>query len=253
MHDRLRPKDFARGIGVIFVREINAYFDAPIAYVYASVFLILSCSTFMNAFFLNGVLDMAPYFDLFPFFLIPFIPAITMRAWAEEHSQHTIELLMTMPLLSIQIVLGKYLSALVFYLAVLLGTLPIVFMLLFLGSLDLGLIFSSYLGALCLGAFFLSFGLFASGLTRDQIVAYVIAVLLGFVFVLSGHEMVVEILDGLAPAYHIGSLLYESLSIAPHYSAFTRGIIALPSVLYFALLSAFFLWMNDLSLKRDRG
>ena len=253
MPNRLRPKDFARGIGVIFVREINAYFDAPIAYVYASVFLILSCSTFMNAFFLNGVLEMAPYFDLLPFFLIPFIPAITMRAWAEEHSQHTIELLMTMPLLSIQIVLGKYLSALVFYLIVLLGTLPIVFMLLFLGSPDLGLIFSSYLGALCLGAFFLAFGLFASGLTRDQIVAYVIAVLLGFVFVLSGHEKVVEILDGLAPAYHIGSLLYESLSIAPHYGAFTRGIIALPAVLYFSLLSIFFLWMNDLSLKRDRG
>ena len=63
MPDRLRPKDFARGIGVIFTREINAYFDAPIAYVYASVFLLLSCSTFMNAFFLNGVLEMAPYFD----------------------------------------------------------------------------------------------------------------------------------------------------------------------------------------------
>lgn len=253
MPDRLRPKDFARGIGVIFTREINAYFDTPIAYIYASVFLILSCSTFMNAFFLNGVLEMAPYFDLLPFFLIPFIPAITMRSWAEERAQHTIELLMTMPLQSLQIVLGKYLSALVFYMIVLSGTLPIVFMLLVLGTPDLGLIFSSYLGALFLGAFFLSFGLFASGLTRDQIIAYVVAVLLGFVFVLSGHEKVVEILDGLAPAYHIGSLLYESLSIAPHYSAFTRGIIALPAVLYFSLLSVFFLWMNDLSLKRDRG
>ena len=63
----------------------------------------------------------------------------------------------------------------------------------------------------------------------------------------------VEILDGLAPAYHVGSLLYELLSIAPHYNAFTRGIIALPAVLYFSLLSVFFLWMNDLSLKRDRG
>ena len=253
MSDRLRPKDFARGIGVIFAREINAYVDTPIAYIYASVFLILSCSTFMNAFFLKGALDMAPYFDLLPYFLIPFIPAITMRAWAEEYSQHTIELLMTMPLTSIQIVIGKYLSALVFYLTVLLGTSPIVLMLLFLGDPDLGLIFSSYLGALCLGSFFLSFGLFASGLTRNQIVAYVIAVLLGFVFVLSGHEKVVEILDGLAPAYHIGSLLYESLSVVLHYSAFTRGIIALPAVLYFFFLSAFFLWMNDRSLKRDRG
>ncbi len=250
MSDRLRPKDFARGTGVIFVRELNAYFDAPIAYVYASVFLVVSCSTFMNAFFLNGVLEMAPYFDRLPFFLIPFIPAMTMHTWAEERSQHTFELLMTLPLQSIQIVLGKYLAALAFYLIVLSGTLPIVLMLAFLGSPDFGQIFSSYLGAFCLGAFFLSFGLFASGLTRDQIVAYVVALLLGFVFVLSGHEKVVEVLDGLAPAYHIGSLLCESLSIVPHYNAFTRGIIALPAVLYFTLMSAFFLALNDMSLKR---
>jgi ABC-type transport system involved in multi-copper enzyme maturation permease subunit len=252
VEDRLSSTAFLQGIGVIFYRELEAYFDAPIAYIYASVFLVLSCSTFMNAFFLNGVLEMAPYFDILPFLLIPFIPAMTMRTWAEERAQHTFELLMTLPLQSLQIVLGKYLAALCFYLVVLLGTLPIVIMLLFLGSPDLGLIFSSYLGALFLGAFFLSFGLFASGLTHDQIVAFVLAALLGFVFVLSGHEKVVEILDGLAPAYQLGTFFYESLSITPHYTAFTRGIVALPAILYFVFMSAFFIWMNDLSLKRSK-
>jgi ABC-2 type transport system permease protein len=250
--DRLSFGEFASGVTVILKRELEAYFDAPIAYIYASVFLVLSCSTFMNAFFLNGVLEMAPYFDLLPYLLIPLIPAMTMRSWAEERSQHTFELLMTLPLRSGQIVLGKYLASLCFYAIVLMGTLPIVVMLMWLGSPDIGLLLASYLGALMLGAFFLSFGLFASGLTEDQIVAFVLATLFGFVFVLSGHDKVVEILDGLAPAWHVGTFLYQSLSIVPHYTAFTKGLIDLSAILYFTLMSAFFIWMNDLSLKRSK-
>ena len=250
--DRLSPREFGQGVYVVLTRELEAYFDAPIAYIYASVFLVLSCSTFMNVFFLNGVLEMSPYFELLPFLLIPLIPAMTMRSWAEERAQHTFELLMTLPLRSLQIVLGKYLASLTFYFIVLLGTLPIVLMLLWLGSPDLGLIFASYLGALMLGGFFLSFGLFASGLTQDQIVAFVLATLLGFTFVLSGHDKVVEILDGLAPTWQLGTFLYESLSVVPHYTAFTEGMIDFSAVLYFVMMSAFFIWMNDLSLKRSK-
>lgn len=250
--DRLRLAEFAHGIRVIFSRELEAFFDAPIAYVYTSVFLVLSCATFMNAFFLNGVLEMAPYFDVLPYLLIPFIPAMTMRTWAEERTQHTFELLMTLPMKSLQVVLGKFLAALCFYLIALSGTLPIPAMLLYLGRPDLGLICSSYLGAIFLGGFFIAFGQFASGLTRDQIVAFVLSALLGFIFVFSGHDKVVEVLDGLAPAWQIGTFFYESLSIAPHYGAFTRGIIDLSALLYFLLMTAFFLWMNDLSLKRSK-
>lgn len=250
--DKLSASEFIGGIKVVFSRELEAYFDAPIAYIYASVFLVLSCSTFMNAFFLNGVLEMAPYFELLPYLLIPLIPAMTMRSWAEERAQHTFELLMTLPLRSIQIVLGKYFASIAFYSIVLLGTLPIVVMLMWLGEPDLGLIFASYLGAFLVGGFFLSFGLFASGLTQDQIVAFVLATMLGFVFVLSGNEKVVEILDGLAPTWQLGTFFYESLSIAPHYTALTQGLIDLSSLLYFILMSGFFLWMNDLSLNRSK-
>ena len=186
----LGPRQFAKGLNVVFSRELSAYFDSPIAYIYAAVFLVLSCTTFMNSFFLDAVVDMSAYFEVLPFLLIPFIPAITMRAWAEEHAQHTFEMLMTLPLHPAQIVVGKYAAALAFYSTVLLGSLPIVIMLVFLGQPDLGMIAASYLGAVLLGAFFLSFGLFASGLTRDQIVAFVLATLIGFAFVLSGHEKV---------------------------------------------------------------
>ena len=249
---RLSPREFVEGAWIVFVRELEAYFDSPIAYIYATVFLVLSSTTFMNSFFLDAVVDMSPYFEVLPFLLIPFIPAITMRTWAEERAQNTFELLMTLPLHSFQVVLGKYLAALGFYLLVLLGSLPIAVMLVWLGDPDLGLILSSYLGAMFLGALFLAFGLFASSLTRDQIVAFVLAALLGFLFVLSGHEKVVEVVDGLVPSWQLGTWLYESISVMPHYQAFGRGVFSLAHTLYFVLMSGFFVWMNQLSLQRSK-
>ncbi|MFT5089684.1 MAG: ABC-2 type transport system permease protein [Candidatus Latescibacterota bacterium] len=248
----LRFAQFMRGFRVVFSRELAAYFDSPIAYIYTAVFLVLSCTTFMNSFFLAAIVDMSAYFEVLPFLLIPFIPAITMRTWAEEHAQHTFEMLMTLPLHPLQVVLGKYAAALAFYSIVLMGSLPIVIMLVFLGQPDLGLIAANYLGAFLLGAFFLSFGLLASGMTRDQIVAFVLATLLGFVFVLSGHEKVVEVLDGLAPALQLGTWFYESVSVLPHYQVFGRGVVALADLVYFLLMSGFFVLMNYISLQRTR-
>ena len=242
----------ASSAGTVFRRELGAYFDSTIAYVYASVFLGLSATIFMNSFFLNAVVDMRPYFDTLPFLLIPLIPAITMRSWAEERSQNTFELLMTLPLTPVQIVLGKYLASFCFYALVLCGSFPIVVMLSWLGEPDAGVILASYLGALFLGAFFLAFGQFVSSLTHDQIVAFVLGALLGFVFVFSGHDKVVEVVDGLAPNAQLGTWLYESISVMPHYEAFCRGVIGGGNVLYFALLSSFFVWMTALSLLRSK-
>src|SRR5262249_17202083 len=124
-----RGVGLASGVRVVFARETGAYFNSSIAYVYASVFLLLAHGIFMNGFFLDSVVDMAPYFRTLPFLLTLFIPAITMRSWAEERASGTFELVMTLPLRPIAIVLGKYFAALLFYLAVLLGSLPIVVML----------------------------------------------------------------------------------------------------------------------------
>ena len=252
MPESFSPRSYAEGVLVVCGRELEAYFDSPIAYICATVFLILSGTTFMNSFFLAGVVDMSPYFEVLPFLLIPFIPALSMRTWAEERAQHTFELLMTLPLDASQLVLGKYLAALGFYLIVLAGSLPIVAMLCWLGDPDLGLIIANYLGAGALGAFFLAFGVFVSCLTRNQIVAFVLAALIGFFFVFSGHEQVVEVLDGLSPAWQVGTWLSESVSVLPHYQAFGRGVVALADGLYFLLMSGFFLWANDLVLRRSK-
>ena len=242
-------RGFLWGVRVVFTRETGAYFDSSIAYVYACVFLLLAHSIFMNGFFLENVLELGEHFRTLPFLLALFVPAITMRSWAEERSQGTFELIMTLPLRSFEIVLGKYLAALVFFVAVLAGSFPLILMLVWLGKPDLGLIAASCAGAFLLGAFFLALGLFISGLTREQIVAFVLSTFACALLVLSGEEKVVEVLDGLSPAWQIGSWLYDSVSVLPHYDSFCRGVISLADVSYFALTSALFLVMNEVTLK----
>lgn len=243
---------FAAGTMVVLRREIGAYFDSSIAYIYAAVFLLLSASMFMNDFFLKSVVDMGAYFNNLPYLLALFIPAITMRSWSEEISQGTFELIMTLPLRSFEIVVGKYVAALLFYLAVLAGSFPIVGMLIWLGEPDLGLIATSYLGAVFLGAFFLSLGVFMSSLTREQIVAFVLGAFACALLVLSGEDKVVEVLDGLVLDWQAGTWLYESVSVLPHYESFCRGVIYAGDVVYFVLLSAFFLILNEITLRLSK-
>lgn len=249
---RPEPLGFLQGTRVVLDREVAAYFDSSIAYVYAAVFLLLSSGIFMNGFFLESILDMGAYWASLPYLLALFVPAITMRSWAEERSQGTFELIMTLPLRSFQIVLGKYLASLAFYLCVLAGSLPIVVMLFLLGKPDPGPIASSYLGGILLGSFFLAVGLFVSGLTREQIVAFVVATFACAILVLTGEEKVVEVLDGLAPRWQPGTWLYESVSVMPHYESFCRGVVSLGDAAYFVVLGGAFLVMNEITLKLHR-
>lgn len=250
--NRLTPAQFAGGVGVIARRELAAYFDSAIAYVYTAAFVVLANSVFMNEFFLTGTVDMTGFFELLPLLFCFFLPAVTMRLWAEERRQRTIELLLTLPITTLQAVVGKYLAALGLFSLFLAGSLPIVLMLFALGTPDAGLIVSGYLGAFLFGAFFLAFGTLLSALSGDQIVAFVLSTLVGFLFVLSGNDRVTEVLDGLLPGADVGTLLYESLSIMPHYDNFVRGVVDLGGLLYFSLLPAAFLWITALVLERNR-
>jgi ABC-2 type transport system permease protein len=247
-----RSRGLLAGIRVVLARETGAYFDSSIAYVYASVFLLLAHGIFMNGFFLESVVDMAPYFRTLPFLLTLFIPAITMRGWAEERASGTFELVMTLPLRPIAIVLGKYFAALLFYLAVLAGSLPIVIMLFALGRPDGGLLAASYLGAMLLGALLLAIGLFLSALTREQIVAFVAGVFVCAILVLSGHEKVVEVLDGLKPEWQVGTWLARTISVLPRYESFCRGVVSFAGTFYFVVTTAFFLVMNEIALRLAR-
>jgi ABC-2 type transport system permease protein len=243
---------FSSGLRAVFGRELAAAFDSSVAYVATIAGLVVVTSAFMNEFFLTGKLDMTPLFDGLALVLVLFLPALAMRTWSEDLRTRTFELWMTLPLSSVQVVLGKYLAALALYLLFLAGTLPIVLMLAVLGDPDLGRIAAGYAGAVLLGSLLLAIGQFVSGLTGDQIVAFLASAAASFLLVFSGHPRAVAVIDGLAPSWLPGTWIADNLSALPHYQGFVRGTIALPSVLYFGLLAAAFLAWNAWTVEKSR-
>lgn len=249
---RTNAAGFFGAVRVVAGRELGAYFDSSIAYVYTIAFVVLANSIFMNDFFLAGTVEMSGFFAMLPLLLVVFLPAVTMRLWAEERKSRTVELLLTLPIVPMQAVAGKFIAAMGLFLLFLLGTLPIPIMLFVLGEPDVGLIVTGYLGVMLFGSLFLSFGMVLSAMSSDQIVAFVGAALLGFIFVLSGDERVVAVLDGLLPGVNPGTLVYENFSVMPHYESFTRGVVALAPCVYFVVLTGAFLWINAAVLERNR-
>ncbi|MFA5160148.1 MAG: ABC transporter permease subunit, partial [Candidatus Omnitrophota bacterium] len=159
---------------IILNRELVAYFNSPIAYIFMIIFTLLNGGLFMTQFFLVGRVDMRAFFYTLPFFLSVFLPAVSMRLWAEEKRGNTQELLLTFPMQPHELVLGKFFASFLFYLITLACTFPIPVMLAALGRPDTGAILSGYIGAAFLGGFFLAIGTLVSGFYRDQIVAFIL-------------------------------------------------------------------------------
>jgi len=199
----------------IFIRELFSYFNSPIAYIFIVVFVLLINGMYMSQFFISGNADMRYFFSLIPLILCVFIPAITMRLWAEEKRGNTFELLLTFPMETYKLVLGKYSASLVFYTLTLAGTMFIPIMLLALGKPDMGTIVGGYLGAFFTGAFFLSVGIFISGLCKDQIVSFIVAMMACFFFYLSGLDFMASIIDGWIPG--VGSFIKMNFGMTRHF------------------------------------
>ena len=249
---RLGAREAARGTLRIAGRELGSGIDSMVAPVYAIAFALLANSVFMNEFFLRGVVDMGPFFESLPLLFAAFLPAISMRLWAEERKARTAELLLTLPIHPLQAILGKHLAALGMLALLLATSLPIPLMLLVLGEPDLGRILSGYLGAFLLGSAFLALGSLASACTKDQIVAFVSTAVFSFALVLSGDPRLVAILDGLSPALSLGTWLQQSFAVTPRYELLTSGLVALSSLVQFLGLTALGLIGTALVLRRNR-
>ncbi|MDY0109684.1 MAG: ABC-2 transporter permease [Candidatus Krumholzibacteria bacterium] len=232
---------------VVFRREFASYFNSPIAYIFIIVFLLLTGLLFMLNFFLIGQADMRGFFGALPLLLTFFIPAISMRLWAEDRRQGTFELLMTLPMRPYEVMLGKYLAALAFFALALAGSLPIPIMLNALGNPDNGTVASGYLGALMMGALYLSVGIFTSGLMRDQISAFILGVMACLIMWLLGQTFVAAVFDGWVDG--LGRLLQQYLGMTAHFEPMLRGVVALGDVVYFLALTVFFLFLNALWLE----
>lgn len=236
-----------RNLWTIFRRELATYYTSAIGYIFMIVFLSLSVGLFMTPFFTFLNADMRGFFATLPIIMCVFLPAVTMRLWAEERKQNTWELLLTFPMQPPELVLGKFCASLVFFLSTLAGTLTIPIMLLSLGNPDMGPIIGAYVGTILLGAFFLAFGLFMSGLCQDQIVAFVLTLLGCFALFLVGTDVIAAYIDGTWPG--LGSFLVQVVGVTPHYLSFTQGLFVLGDVLYFLIWTAVFLFLNGLFLE----
>ncbi|MBU8869280.1 MAG: ABC-2 transporter permease [Gemmatimonadales bacterium] len=235
------------GTITIFRREFAAYFNSPIAYIFIIAFLVLNTGLFMTGFFLAGNADLRSFFGNLPIFLIFFIPAVSMRLWAEDKRLGTFELLMTLPLKASQVMLGKYFAALAFYLVALAGTLPLPIMIATLGNPDMGALWSGYFGSALLGALYLGIGTFTSGLMRDQISAVILGIMACFMIFVVGIPGVAATVDGWLPGF--GSFLQNYVGLSSHFEMMLRGVVSLGDLTYFLGMTALFLTLNALWLE----
>jgi len=228
-------------------RELQAYFNSPVAYIVVTVFLVLSGYLFFTQALLGGQADMRPFFNLAPLLFIFFAPAITMRLLAEEHRVGTIQLLVTLPLRDRDVVLGKFLGALGLLATAIGLTLFYPLTLSRLGDLDNGAVIGGYLGLLLMGGGYLAIGLMASAWTRNQIVAFIVAFGISFALFLMGR------LGPLVPASLAPVLEYMSLTA--HFENIARGVIDTRDVLYYLSLigGCLFVAAQSLASRQWRG
>jgi ABC-2 type transport system permease protein len=224
-------------------RELAGYFATPVAYVFIVIFLMMAGAlTFtLGGFFGRGQADLGPFFTFVPWLFLFLVPALTMRLWAEERRLGTIELLLTLPLPQWQAVAGKFLAAWAFCAIALALTFPLVLTVNFLGNPDNGVILAGYAGCLLVAGAYLSVGAAMSAMTKNQVIAFVLAVAVCFLFAAAGSPVVTEFLSKRIPML---AEVARGLSITERFNSLTRGVIALRDVVFFASFMGFFLFVN---------
>ncbi len=232
-----------RTILIIAERELRAYFATPVATVFIVIFLILQGTLTFNlgSFFDRGQADMNPFFSFLPWVFLLLVPAITMRLWAEERRMGTIELLLTLPITQGQAVAGKFLAAWIFCAIALALTFPMILTVRYLGDPDLGVIASGYAGALLISGAFLSVGSAMSALTRNQVIAFVLGVAVCFLFAAASYPLVTDFLNRNTP---VMADIVRRFAIIDRYQEFTRGIVSLRNLVFFASFIGFWLFLT---------
>lgn len=234
-------------------RELFAYFSTPLAYVFIVIFLALAGATtfFFGGFFQRGQADLQAFFSFHPWLYLFLIPAVGMRLWAEERKSGTIELLMTLPVSTIQAVAGKFIAAWIFAGIALALTFPIWITVNYLGSPDNGVIIAGYVASFLMAGAFLAIGSFVSALTRNQVIAFVITAAVCFIFMMSGLEPVQSAFRGLDNAFIVD--LVASLSFLTNFDAITRGVFDLRDFVYMASVIGVFLFANVVIVDLKKG
>lgn len=241
------------GILSIYKREFTSYFVTPVAYVFIVIFLFMTgvFTFYLGAFYESNQADLEPFFRFHPWLYLFLIPAISMRLWSDERKSGTIELLMTLPVSITDTVVAKYLAAWSFTAIALSLTFPMWITVNYLGNPDNTVVLASYIGSLIMAGGFLAIGSCISALTKSQVIAFVISVVICFMFILSGFPMVLDLFESWAPQAVVDAI--ASFSFLTHFTSIKKGVIDIRDVIYFAALITFWLYVNIVIIENKKA
>lgn len=241
------------GIRTIALRELRAYFATPLAYVFLVIFLALMgvFTFYIGGFYEAEQADLSAFFGFHPWLYLFLVPAISMRLWAEERRSGNIELLMTLPVTTFQVVIGKFLAAWAFTGLALALTFPIWITVNYLGDPDNGVILAAYVGSLMMAGGFLAIGSCISAANRNQVIAFIITVVICFLFLLAGFPLVLDFFSGWAPRALMNTV--ASLSFRTHFESISKGIIDLRDIAYFLMVMGAWLYATAVVIELKKA
>ena len=234
-------------------REWCGYFQSPVAYIFIVIFLALAgFFTFsVSGFYEAGQADLRSFFFWHPWLYLILVPAVAMRLWAEERRQGTLELLFTSAVTPLQAIAGKMIAAWGFLALALALTFPVPLTAAWLGQPDWGVVAAGYVASFLLAGAYLAVGMFTSALTRNQVVSFILAVVLGLFLILAGFQPVTDLLSQWAPEWLVNGV--AAFGFMPHYEALQRGVLDARDFLYFASATGFMLFLTQLVLANRTG
>jgi len=240
-------------VSIVFRREFASFFATPVAWVFIVIFLMLSAvfTFYVGNFYQRGQADLLPFFNFHPWLYLFLVPAMAMRTWSEERKSGSIELLMTLPIRTWQAMLGKFFAAWAVLGLSLLLSFPLWVTVNYLGDPDNGIIVAAYLGSWVMSGAFLAIGICMSALTKSQVVAFILAVVVCFVFVLSGSDIVLEAFKGWLPSVLLDTI--ASFSFMTHFENMAKGVIALNDLGYFFLVISIWLYASLVIIEHKKA
>ena len=229
---------------IILDRELKGYFRTPLASIFLLVFLALSSGMtfFLGRFFERDQADLTAFFSWHPWLFLVLMPAIGMRLWAEERRSGTIELLITLPVTNTQLVVGKFLASWIFTLIALILTMPIWITVNYLGDPDNNVILISYFGSWLMAGAFLALTSCLSALTKNQVIAFIISSISGFVLIMAGFNLVLSAVRSWSPNWITETI--SSMSFLSHFSRIQMGVFDLSTLVFFISMIILCLWIN---------
>jgi ABC-2 type transport system permease protein len=245
--------ELARNTWIIAKREFLAYFASPLATVFLTIFIALTgaFAFYVGGFFDRGQADLNPFVQYHPWLYLLLVPAVAMRLWAEERKSGTIELLMTLPISPWEAILGKFLAAWGFIGVALLLTVPMWITVNVLGSPDNGVILASYIGSFLMAGAFLAIGSAISALTKNQVIAFIVSASICFRLVMSGLELVLNVLRAWTPGFVVSAV--SSLSFLSHFDRVSKGVLELPGIVFYVSLIVFALFANRIFVELKKA